>query len=154
MGNLVFLLRRDDLAGFAMRFFVLALVLFVSLGVALVLSPLWAVDGSRHVAVCLMAFAIVLPCSVLGQFAGEFPRGPQFAILRLTGSIFGRTGLLLCFLLMARRWDLSNHGFIYYILAFYAIGLLTDVILTSFKTWQWKTSDRLQEYPSSELAAN
>lgn len=150
MGNLLFLLKRDDLAGFSVRALLLTVVLLFAFGFGMALA--WS--DAQQLAVCQLAFAIVLPCSLAGLFAGEFPRGSQFALLRLNGTIFSRSGLLLFFLLVARRWDLSNHGFIYYILAFYAIGLLTDVVLSSLKTWQWDAPNQSPDRRSSELAAN
>ena len=150
MGNLFFLLKREDMAGFSVR----ALLLMIVLLGGLLVGMMTAWNDSNLLGACQLAFAVVLPCSIAGLLAGEFPRGNEFAILRLTGTIFTRSGLLLVFLLFARKWDLLNHGFIYYILAFYAIGLLTDMVLSSLKTWQWEQPNRNSESQSSGLAAN
>lgn len=149
MGNLVYLLKRDDLAGLAVRVMVLAVVMLLSLGTGLLLAGL-----SESHDRCWMAFLFVLPGMVAGLLAAEFPRGPEFALLRLGGSMFARTGLLMFFLLVARKGDLLNEVFIYYILAFYSIGLLADVTLTGLKSWQGTSSSHPPDVRSSELAAN
>ncbi|MEC9094155.1 MAG: hypothetical protein VX438_15710 [Planctomycetota bacterium] len=128
-----------------MRVLILSAVLLVSYAACRGFG--WA--SPEHLFACQTGLLIVMFCTILGHFAGEFPRGPQFAMVRLVGTVFARSGLLLFFLLITRRWDLSHRVLIYYILAFYAIGLTTDMVLSSLKTWQPFT-----KIQSSEIAAN
>ena len=131
MNNLLFLLKRNDLAGVFSRLVVLSMVLTLVFLVSATLT-----STADQFGICVSAFAVILVSSMFGQIAGEFPRGDEFVLFRLVGSIGARSGLVLLFLVFTRQWHLSNQGFIYYILAFYSVGLLADVMLTSYRMWQ------------------
>lgn len=148
----MFFLKRNDLSGSLVRFVVLGVVLLTSffVGIAFV----WP-DPAGLMA-CQVAFLITVFCASVGHLAGEFPRGDQFVVIRLAGSIAARSGMLLFFLLITRGWDLSNPEFIYYILAFYLVGLATDALLASVRTWQWDASSGLRNASlgSTDIVAN
>lgn len=104
---------------------------------ALTLSLTNVLGGNAYA--CRVAFAIVLCCSLASLLIGEFPRGDEFAILRLGSSIFLRSGLVLVALMMLSRQGVAgrallDNGIIQYILAFYSVGLFVDVWLTCLRT--------------------
>ena len=136
-------LKRNDLFGSFIRLFVLGAVLSL-----VFLAVFTFADNVKNRAECQSAFLIILICSGIGHLAGEFPKGDRFVLLRLTGPIWARTGLLLIFLVLKINGkiggkfngDLSNHSFIYYILTFYLTGLFVDITLASFRTWHVRDS--------------
>ena len=116
------------------RLVLLGIALLAAFLVALVLTRLMGWD----LAACERGFVIVFCCSMGAIAIGEFPRGDEFAILRLGSSIFLRSGLVLVSLMLLSSQEgsgraLLDNGIIQYILAFYAVGLVVDVWLTCLR---------------------
>lgn len=132
MNRFLSLLRQQGLSGWLAR----TLLLSGLLGMAFLVCAFWTASNPDQFIDCQNAFLAVLLTSVLAHLLAEFPRGDKHVLLRLTGPIWVRTGLLLLFLTPGLSGDLLNDSYIYYILAFYLVGLFSEVSITSLSTWR------------------
>lgn len=138
MNRLIFFLAKPGARGLVLRIAVLAallglafLLLYWLTGYVVGVSGPGSRNASEYRAECLEAFGLVLITSLVGHVLSEYPRGDRFVLLRLTGPIWIRSGLLLLFLAPGLLGDLLNDSYIYYILAFYLTGLAVEIFIAS-----------------------
>ncbi|MDG2468543.1 MAG: hypothetical protein P8M80_04635 [Pirellulaceae bacterium] len=124
---------RNDLKGMSARLLLLFSSLLAAFAVCLSVTLLTTQSETVDFSACCTAFGLILTTSLLSHLVGEFPRGDEHVLLRLCGTISVRSGLILLFLAVGGRSHLLHNGLIYYILAFYAIGLGTDILLTCLR---------------------
>jgi len=99
--------------------------------VAVVGSVAMVIGNWSSVPVILLAGSVCLAAALIAQVLGEFPRGDFFIFTRLACATAMRLSLplVLLFALKLNDSPLLSKGLVWYVVAFYLIGLLTDTIL-------------------------
>ncbi len=126
-------LKRDDVLGWLTRSSVICLVLSVCLGASFVVRNLFMKDLPGKFLV--VAFLIILVSMVVGLLLSEYPRGLDFAAMRLGFATFCRTGLPLVVVVLLVRYSnpaFAGHSMIF-LVAFYAVGLATSIGLSLYR---------------------
>lgn len=110
----------------------LALIAAVMLVVGGGLATVGVQLGWVSIPAVFSGLAVCLTASVLAHLAGEFPRGDALFMARLALSMAVRTGLPFLFVLIVKLTELVPFGigFVVYIVTFYLLGLVLDILLT------------------------
>lgn len=119
--------------GWLARALTLCVVMGVCFGASIAFRNLFVPDVPDNFLIA--DFLIILVSMCVGLLLSEYPSGNEFAAMRLGFATFCRTGLPLLVVALVMRY--SNSTFagraIGFLVAFYAVGLITSIGLSSYR---------------------
>jgi hypothetical protein len=144
------LLIRDDIAGTAFRVLALCLVMGVGLGLSFLTQSLLSIELPSKFLTA--AFLIVLFSMTVGLVLSEYPQGVDFTLMRIGFATFCRTGLPLVVVMVVARYSVpafAGNKTLLFLVAFYAVGLVTSLGLSLYRFSGSSSSSKSQEVDSA-----
>jgi len=136
---------RANLVGLVLRVLLMSIVLSVCFGFSFLIRNVFSMEVPNQF--LTIALLVVLVPMVVGLVLSEYPRGDDYAMMRIGFATFCRTGLpLVVVMLIARYSDPSFAGkSMVFVLVFYAVGLIASIGLSLCRFSSSSSSPKSEE---------